>query len=69
MTNFQIGAQMYSVRNHCQDAGEMLTCLKVLKTMGYNCCHLSGHSRDISAEQLRDMQLLGVCEAMRKASK
>lgn len=50
MTNFQIGAQMYSVRNHCQDAGEMLTCLKVLKTMGYNCCQLSGHSRDISAE-------------------
>ena len=55
MTNFQIGAQMYSVRNHCQDAGEMLTCLKVLKTMGYNCCQLSAHSRDISAEQLRDM--------------
>ena len=55
MTNFQIGAQMYSVRTHCQDAGEMLTCLKVLKTMGYNCCQLSAHSRDISAEQLRDM--------------
>ena len=55
MTNFQIGAQMYSVRNHCQNAGEMLTCLKVLKTMGYNCCQLSAHSRDISAEQLRDM--------------
>ena len=69
MTNFQIGAQMYSVRNHCQNADEMLVALKVLKTMGYNCCQLSGHNKAIPAEQLRDMQLLGVCEAMRKASK
>ncbi len=55
MTNFQIGAQMYSVRNHCQEAGEMLTTLKVLKAMGYNTCQLSGQNRDIPAEQLRDM--------------
>ena len=55
MTNFQIGAQMYSVRNHCQNADDMRTTLKILKTMGYNTCQLSGHSRDISAVQIRDM--------------
>ena len=33
MTNLQIGAQLYSVRDHCQDAAEMLKCLKELKTL------------------------------------
>lgn len=55
MTNLQIGAQLYSVRDHCQDAAEMLKCLKELKAIGYNTCQLSGHSSEISAEQLRDM--------------
>ena len=55
MTNFQIGAQMYSVRNHCQEAGEMLLTMKALKAMGYNTCQLSGQNRAIPAEQLRDM--------------
>ena len=55
MTKLQIGAQMYSVRDHCQNPEEMLAAMKVLKAMGYNICQLSGHSRDISAEQLRDM--------------
>ena len=55
MTKLQIGAQMYSLRDHCQNPEEMLAAMKVLKAMGYNICQLSGHSRDISAEQLRDM--------------
>lgn len=55
MTKLQIGAQMYSVRDHCQNAEDMLAAMKVLKAMGYNICQLSGHSSDISAEQLRDM--------------
>ena len=55
MTNFQIGAQMYSVRNHCQNADEMLLTMKALKAMGYNTCQLSGQNRAIPAEQLRDM--------------
>ena len=55
MTNFQIGAQMYSLRNHCQNADEMLLTMKALKAMGYNTCQLSGHNRAIPAEQLRDM--------------
>jgi len=55
MTNFQIGAQMYSVRNHCQNADEMLLTMKALKAMGYNTCQLSGHNRAIPVEQLREM--------------
>ena len=55
MTNFQIGAQMYSVRNHCQNADEMLLAMKALKAMGYNTCQLSGYNRAIPAEQLKDM--------------
>ena len=55
MTKLQIGAQMYSLRDHCQNAEEMLAALKVLKAMGYNICQLSGHNREISAEQIRDM--------------
>ena len=55
MTNFQIGAQMYSVRNHCQEADEMLMTMKALKAMGYNTCQLSGYNRAIPAEKLREM--------------
>lgn len=55
MTKLQIGAQMYSLRDHCQNAEEMLAALKVLKAMGYNICQLSGHNREIPAEQIRDM--------------
>ena len=55
MTNLQIGAQLYSVRDHCQNAEDMLKCLKELKAIGYNTCQLSGQSSELSAEQLRDM--------------
>ena len=34
MTKLQIGAQMYSVRNHCTDYDSMLACMKALKEMG-----------------------------------
>ena len=55
MTNLQIGAQLYSVRDHCQNAEDMLKCLKELKAIGYNTCQLSGQSSELSAEQLRDL--------------
>ena len=57
MTKLQFGLQIYSVRNHCQNADDMLVALKVLKTMGYNCCQLSGHNKAIPAEQLRDQRV------------
>ncbi len=55
MTNFQIGAQLYSVRNYCKEPEMMLACLKTLKGIGYNACQLSGHNKDFTAEQLRAM--------------
>lgn len=55
MTNFQIGAQMYSVRDHCQEPAEMLKCMKELKAIGYNTCQLSGHNKAFTAEQLKGM--------------
>ena len=53
MTKLQIGAQMYSVRNHCTDYDSMLACMKALKEMGYNTVQFSGHSKDITAQDLR----------------
>ena len=55
MTNIQIGAQLYSVRDHCQEAGAMLEALKKLKAIGYNTCQISGQNREIPAEKLREM--------------
>ncbi len=55
MTKLQIGAQMYSVRDHCQEAGEMLDCLKKLKAIGYNTCQLSGQNKAFTASQMKDM--------------
>ena len=51
MTNLQIGAQLYSVRDHCQDPAEMLKCMKEIKAIGYNICQLSGHNKEFTAEQ------------------
>ena len=53
MSKLQIGAQLYSLRNHCQDADEMLLTLRALKAMGYNICQLSGYNREIPPEKLR----------------
>lgn len=55
MTNLQIGAQLYSVRDHCQDPVEMLKCMKEIKAIGYNICQLSGHNKEFTAEQLKGM--------------
>ncbi|MBR0462888.1 MAG: sugar phosphate isomerase/epimerase [Clostridia bacterium] len=55
MTNIQIGAQMYSLRDRCQDEATMLSAMKQLKAMGYNICQLSGYNTAIPAERLRDM--------------
>ncbi|NLG25305.1 MAG: sugar phosphate isomerase/epimerase [Clostridiales bacterium] len=55
MTNFVIGAQMYSVRDRCQNAGDMLAALGAIKAMGYNTCQLSGYNQDIAPEQVAGM--------------
>jgi len=54
MTKLQIGAQMYSVRDHSKTYEEILDTMKKLKSMGYNTCQLSGHGDDITAQQLKD---------------
>ena len=46
MTNLQIGAQLYSVRDHCQDPAEMLKCMKEIKAIGYNICQLPATTRN-----------------------
>ena len=55
MTNIQIGAQMFSLRDLCQDEKTMLSALKSLKAMGYNICQLSGYNTAIPPEKLREM--------------
>ncbi len=55
MSKLQIGAQMYSVRNHCQTAEDLRDTLKMLKIMGYNICQLSGYNRAIAPEVVRDI--------------
>lgn len=55
MTSYQIGAQMYSVRDMCQDYNTMLSAMKVLKDGGYNICQLSGFSKDLKPEQLKEL--------------
>ena len=53
MSKLQIGAQMYSVRDHCTNVEDMRKAMKELKAMGYNTCQLSGHNPEITPEQLR----------------
>ena len=36
MTNFVIGAQMYSVRDRCTNYEDMLACMKELKAEGFD---------------------------------
>lgn len=55
MTSYQIGAQMYSLRDLCQNPTSMLSAMKVLKEGGYNICQLSGFSKDFTPEQLKEM--------------
>lgn len=57
MKNFIIGAQLYSVRNLAQNAEDLKNTLKSLKEMGYNTCQLSGQSREIPDEVVRDLLL------------
>ncbi len=55
MKNFVIGAQLYSVRNLAQNAEDLKNTLMSLKEMGYNTCQLSGQSREIPDEVVRDI--------------
>ncbi len=55
MKNFLIGAQLYSVRTLTQTEADLRNTLKSVKSMGYNTCQLSGQSRDIPDEVVRDM--------------
>jgi len=61
MTKFQVGAQMYSVRDHTGDAKSLREALKTIKAIGYNTCQLSGQGKDIAPELIRDfLQEAGV---------
>ncbi len=55
MKNFLIGAQLYSVRTLTQTEDDLRNTLKSIKAMGYNTCQLSGQSREIPDEAVRDM--------------
>ncbi len=57
MKNFVVGAQLYSVRNLAQNAEDLKNTLMSLKEMGYNTCQLSGQSREIPDEAVRDILL------------
>jgi sugar phosphate isomerase/epimerase len=50
----KIGAQLYTVRRHTQDAGGLQDALARVKTMGYDYVQLSGHSADIEPQIIRD---------------
>lgn len=53
MSKLQVGAQMYSVRDHCTNYADMLAAMKSLQAMGYNTVQFSGHSKDITFADLR----------------
>ncbi len=55
MKDFIVGAQLYSVRTLAQSAEALKDTLMKLKAMGYNTCQLSGQSRDIPDEVVRDI--------------
>jgi predicted choloylglycine hydrolase len=50
MSNFIIGAQMYSVRDHCENEREMLNALKAIKAMGTT--NLTVHQRRVNLAAL-----------------
>ena len=55
MTKFQIGAQMYSMRDRTQTAEAMRRALTEVKNMGYNLVQLSGHNQQIDPNEIADM--------------
>ena len=55
MKDFVVGAQIYSVRTLAQSAQGLKDTLIKLKAMGYNTCQLSGQSREIPDEVVRDI--------------
>jgi len=57
MKGFLVGAQLFSVRMFCQDAAGLRDTLCKLKGFGYNTCQLSGQSRAIPDEEVRDILL------------
>lgn len=55
MTKFQIGAQMFSMRDRTQTAEAMRRTLTEVKNMGYNMVQLSGHNQEIDPNEIADM--------------
>jgi len=55
MKDVIIGAQLYSVRTLCQDPATFKDTLTKLKGFGYNTCQLSGQSREMPDEVVRDI--------------
>ncbi len=54
MTNFTVGAQMFSVRNFTQDIEGLRDTLKKIKEIGYNTCQISGIGAKIRPEEVRE---------------
>ena len=52
MTQFTVGAQMYSVRTLLQTEEEMKTTFASLKAMGYNEVQMSGYNFQIPPERI-----------------
>ena len=59
MTSYPIGAQMYSLRDRMTDEAGIRQVLKDVKKLGYNTCQMSGFSRAVAPEAIRD----ALCEA------
>ena len=55
MTKFQIGAQLYSIRDKTQTPATYREALKELAQMGYKTVQVSGQSREIPFSEIRDM--------------
>lgn len=50
----KISAQLYTVRDACQNAGDFADAVKRVADIGYESVQLSGHGKDITTEQLRE---------------
>ncbi|MEG0766102.1 MAG: sugar phosphate isomerase/epimerase [Clostridia bacterium] len=53
MTTFRFGAQMYTVRDHCQTPEDFRAAVQQVAAMGYQCMQLSGQCK-MDAAYIRD---------------
>lgn len=50
----ELGAQMYTVRDYCKTAEDLLSSMRKVKELGYNAIQLSGHGKDIPDQFIAD---------------